>query len=76
VGPLWAAIAAIIIGIIRNALGVGTIYAFPSGIPGGNAYYGVKLTEDYGTGISDHERRLVKKLVTYMDYVIRLGDFC
>ena len=34
-GPLWAALAAIIIGIMRNMLGVGTIYAFPGGIPGG-----------------------------------------
>jgi energy coupling factor transporter S component ThiW len=35
VGPFWAATAAVIIGIIRNALGIGTIYAFPGGIPGG-----------------------------------------
>jgi energy coupling factor transporter S component ThiW len=35
VGPLWAAIAAFIIGTIRIGLGVGTIYAFPGGIPGG-----------------------------------------
>lgn len=34
-GPLWAALAAIIIGAIRNMLGIGTIYAFPGGIPGG-----------------------------------------
>lgn len=34
-GPLWAAFIATIIGIIRNALGIGTIYAFPGGIPGG-----------------------------------------
>ena len=34
-GPLWAAIAAIIIGSIRNILGVGTFNAFPGGIPGG-----------------------------------------
>ncbi|MGQ9515447.1 MAG: energy coupling factor transporter S component ThiW [Thermoproteota archaeon] len=34
-GPSWAALAAIIIGIIRNLLGIGTIYAFPGGIPGG-----------------------------------------
>ncbi len=34
-GPLWAAIAALFIGIIRNALGIGTVYAFPGGIPGG-----------------------------------------
>jgi energy coupling factor transporter S component ThiW len=35
VGPFWAAIAAIFIGAIRNMLGIGTIYAFPGGIPGG-----------------------------------------
>ena len=34
-GPLHAALIAIIIGIIRNILGIGTIYAFPGGIPGG-----------------------------------------
>ena len=34
-GPWWAAAAAILIGIIRNILGIGTIYAFPGGIPGG-----------------------------------------
>lgn len=34
-GPLWAMAAAVIIGVIRNALGIGTIYAFPGGIPGG-----------------------------------------
>jgi len=35
VGPFWAAIAAIFVGIIRNMLGIGTPYAFPGGIPGG-----------------------------------------
>jgi energy coupling factor transporter S component ThiW len=35
VGPFWTAIAAITIGIIRNALGIGSVYAFPGGIPGG-----------------------------------------
>lgn len=35
VGPFWTAIAAIIIGIIRNALVIGSVYAFPGGIPGG-----------------------------------------
>lgn len=34
-GPFWAAAAAILIGTIRNALGIGTPYAFPGGIPGG-----------------------------------------
>lgn len=35
VGPFWATLAAVIIGALRNMLGVGTIYAFPGGIPGG-----------------------------------------
>ncbi|KUK13243.1 MAG: energy coupling factor transporter S component ThiW [Synergistetes bacterium] len=34
-GPGWAAIIATIAAIIRNLLGVGTIFAFPGGIPGG-----------------------------------------
>jgi energy coupling factor transporter S component ThiW len=34
-GPFWAAAAAIVIGTIRNMLAVGTLYAFPGGIPGG-----------------------------------------
>jgi energy coupling factor transporter S component ThiW len=34
-GPFSAALAAILIGTIRNMLGVGTVYAFPGGIPGG-----------------------------------------
>lgn len=34
-GPLWAAAAATIIGVIRNIIGTGTVYAFPGGIPGG-----------------------------------------
>ncbi|HDD39795.1 MAG TPA: energy coupling factor transporter S component ThiW [Nitrososphaeria archaeon] len=33
-GPWWAMITAILIGIIRNFLGIGTIYAFPGGLPG------------------------------------------
>lgn len=33
-GPWWAALVAIIVGLVRNALGVGTIFAFPGGIPG------------------------------------------
>jgi energy coupling factor transporter S component ThiW len=34
-GPFWAALAAIFIGTARNMLGVGTLFAFPGGIPGG-----------------------------------------
>lgn len=34
-GPLWTAASAILIGVIRNMMGTGTVYAFPGGIPGG-----------------------------------------
>lgn len=34
-GPIWAALVGLGISIIRNALGLGTIFAFPGGIPGG-----------------------------------------
>ncbi len=34
-GPVWAAVIAIIVGILRNMFGLGTVYAFPGGIPGG-----------------------------------------
>lgn len=34
-GPLWAALAASMIGTIRIMMGVGTLYAYPGGIPGG-----------------------------------------
>ncbi len=33
-GPWWGALVAVLIGIVRNLLGVGTIFAFPGGIPG------------------------------------------
>lgn len=34
IGPWWGAVAAIFIGVVRNMLGIGTLYAFPGGIPG------------------------------------------
>jgi len=33
-GPWYAAVMAVATGIIRNILGLGTLYAFPGGIPG------------------------------------------
>lgn len=33
-GPWWASLIAIIVGTIRIGLGVGTIYAYPGGVPG------------------------------------------
>jgi energy coupling factor transporter S component ThiW len=58
-GPWYAALAALIAGIIRNAMGTGTIFAFPGGIPGaiavGLAFRYAKrdwaaLLEPIGTG--------------------------
>lgn len=34
-GPWHAALMATIAGVIRNVLGVGTLFAFPGGVPGG-----------------------------------------
>jgi energy coupling factor transporter S component ThiW len=34
-GPWWAALMAVVTGTIRNLLGLGTLYAYPGGIPGG-----------------------------------------
>lgn len=59
IGPWYGALAAMIAGIIRNAIGTGTIFAFPGGIPGaivvGLAYRwtrrdGAALMEPVGTG--------------------------
>ncbi len=59
IGPWYGALAALIAGVIRNAIGTGTIFAFPGGIPGaivvGLAYRWAKrdwasLTEPLGTG--------------------------
>ncbi|MEM3442552.1 MAG: hypothetical protein QXM86_01650 [Candidatus Bathyarchaeia archaeon] len=36
------------------------------------AYYGVKLAEDYGAGISPREKLLTEKLRQYMDLVIQV----
>ncbi len=35
IGPWYAALSALIAAMIRNAMGTGTIFAFPGGIPGG-----------------------------------------
>jgi len=59
IGPWYAAISALIAGIIRNAIGTGTIFAFPGGIPGaivvGLVFRWVRrdwaaMTEPVGTG--------------------------
>ncbi|KYH39419.1 MAG: thiW protein [Candidatus Bathyarchaeota archaeon B23] len=34
-GPSWAAVIALCIGLIRMSLGIGTIFSIPGGIPGG-----------------------------------------
>ena len=59
VGPWYGACAALIAAIVRNAIGTGTLFAFPGGIPGalvvGLIYRWVRrdwagLTEPIGTG--------------------------
>ncbi len=59
IGPWYGGLAAFIAGLIRNALGTGTIFAFPGGIPGaimvGLVYHWLRrdwasLTEPIGTG--------------------------
>lgn len=49
-GPFWAAGAATLTGIIRNMLGLGTLFAFPGGIPGGFVvgivYHYLKIKND------------------------------
>jgi energy coupling factor transporter S component ThiW len=60
IGPWCGALAALIAALIRNALGTGTIFAFPGGIPGaivvGLFYHYLRrdwatLLEPVGTGI-------------------------
>jgi len=36
------------------------------------AYYGKKLVEDFGSGISMREKLLTDKLATFMDLVVKL----
>ena len=36
------------------------------------AYYGTKLVDDFGTGISSRERQLTNKLANVMDLVIKI----
>jgi len=52
-GPFWAAIVAFLAGTIRIALGTGTIFAYPGGIPGGLV---VGLTYRLLTGIFKRRR--------------------
>ncbi len=33
-GPWWATLIALIVGTVRLSLGIGTIYAYPGGVPG------------------------------------------
>lgn len=33
-GPWYAALVAVAVAVVRNALGTGTIFAFPGGVPG------------------------------------------
>jgi len=38
-----------------------------------SAYYGVKLQEDKGAGITAREKQMVEELATYMDHVVKLN---
>jgi energy coupling factor transporter S component ThiW len=33
-GPWYAALIAVVVAVVRNALGTGTVFAFPGGVPG------------------------------------------
>ncbi len=33
-GPWWASLVAILVGTYRNAVGIGTLFAYPGGVPG------------------------------------------
>ncbi len=60
-GPWYAAFIALAVGAIRNGLGIGTVFAFPGGIPGalvvGIIFHYLRksdlaaLTEPIGTGL-------------------------
>jgi GTPase SAR1 family protein len=39
------------------------------------AYYGLKLTNDLGAGISARERKLTDELATFMDLVVKINSF-
>ena len=39
-----------------------------------SGYHGSKLAEDHGTGVSNREIRMIEKLVTYMDQVVRISN--
>jgi energy coupling factor transporter S component ThiW len=34
-GPIWAAVIALFVGVIRMSMGIGTIFSIPGGLPGG-----------------------------------------
>lgn len=60
-GPWWATLVALVIGVLRNALGLGTLLAFPGGMIGAllaglawratHRLYGAATGEIVGTGL-------------------------
>lgn len=80
-GPWYAALIATLIGLIRNGLGTGTIFAFPGGIPGalvvGFVYrYLLRrdyaaLTEPIGTGLGGVLSALVVAPVAFQAGIIK-----
>jgi len=80
-GPWYAALIATLIGLIRNGLGTGTIFAFPGGIPGalvvGFIYrYLLRrdyaaLTEPIGTGLGGVLSALVVAPMAFQAGIIK-----
>ncbi|MEM1583305.1 MAG: energy coupling factor transporter S component ThiW [Nitrososphaerota archaeon] len=63
IGPWWGAVAAILIGTMRNMLGIGTLYAFPGGIPGAVLVgLGYRLTKNV-------KNRFIKYSIAFLEPV-------
>lgn len=67
IGPWWGAVAAIFIGTVRNMLGIGTLYAFPGGIPGAILVgLGYKLTKHMRNRFIKHSVAFLEPLGTVL----------
>ncbi|MEM2122220.1 MAG: energy coupling factor transporter S component ThiW [Candidatus Bathyarchaeia archaeon] len=80
-GPWYAALVATLVGLVRNGLGTGTIFAFPGGIPGAlivgflhrhliRKDYAA-LTEPIGTGLGGVLSALVVAPVAFHAGIIK-----
>lgn len=80
-GPWYAALIATLIGLIRNGLGTGTVFAFPGGIPGAlvvGFIYRYLLRKDYaaltepiGTGLGGVLSALVVAPMAFQAGIIK-----